>query len=168
MQPLVITLVGRDRPGIVETISAIALNNQGNWQASSLSRMAGQFAGIIEVMLPENAYDKFSAQLHAIPELTVHIEKGNEQTLADLSQRLTLTVVGNDRPGIVAKLTKLMNQHGVNVLQMESGCESAPNWGSPLFRVQFQLSLPETLEKDTLIDELESIADDLTVDVETD
>ena len=57
MKTLVLTVIGDDRPGLVSALSA-RLNAQGAlWQRSQMSRLAGKFAGIVEVVVPAGKVD---------------------------------------------------------------------------------------------------------------
>ena len=49
---LVISFVGDDRPGIVQTLSSIVNDHNGNWLESRMSRLAGKFAGVARIELP--------------------------------------------------------------------------------------------------------------------
>ncbi|MBL8502453.1 MAG: glycine cleavage system protein R, partial [Rhodocyclaceae bacterium] len=46
---LVLTVIGDDRPGLVGELSAAISSHQGNWLESSMSHLAGKFAGIVKV-----------------------------------------------------------------------------------------------------------------------
>ena len=46
---LVLTIIGEDRPGIVESLAEIISDYSGNWLESSMSQLAGKFAGILRV-----------------------------------------------------------------------------------------------------------------------
>ena len=53
---LVVTVIGPDRPGIVSLLSDRAQRFGANWAASRLSRLAGEFAGMVHFEVPrENA-----------------------------------------------------------------------------------------------------------------
>ena len=53
---LVVTVMGPDRPGIVRLLSDRAQRFGANWAASRLSRLAGEFAGMVHFEVPrENA-----------------------------------------------------------------------------------------------------------------
>ena len=41
---LVLTIIGEDRPGIVESLAEIISDHSGNWLESSMSQLAGKFA----------------------------------------------------------------------------------------------------------------------------
>ena len=51
---IVLTLIGPDRPGLVELLAQTVSAHEGNWLESRMSRLAGQFAGILHVEVPEN------------------------------------------------------------------------------------------------------------------
>ncbi|MCP3865993.1 MAG: glycine cleavage system protein R, partial [Aestuariibacter sp.] len=49
MKPVIITVIGKDRPGLVDAVAKKVYQFGGNWQGSSFAHMAGQFAGFVEV-----------------------------------------------------------------------------------------------------------------------
>ena len=42
---LVVTVIGNDRPGIVERLSDVVLAAEANWEESRMARLAGKFEG---------------------------------------------------------------------------------------------------------------------------
>ena len=50
---LVLTVIGDDKPGLVEALSQAIANNSGNWLESSMSHLAGKFAGILRVSVAD-------------------------------------------------------------------------------------------------------------------
>ena len=52
METLVLTVIGDDRPGLVSALSACLSGHEAVWQRSQMSRLAGKFAGIVEVVVP--------------------------------------------------------------------------------------------------------------------
>ena len=55
---LVLTAIGEDKPGLVESLVRIISDNSGNWLESSMSQLAGKFAGILRVSVNDNNADK--------------------------------------------------------------------------------------------------------------
>src|SRR2546429_5453896 len=49
---LVMTVIGRDKPGLVDSLAGIVAEHGGNWLESRMSRLGGQFAGILRVQVP--------------------------------------------------------------------------------------------------------------------
>lgn len=166
MKQLVLTLIGPDRPGLVEQVSSTILQHNGNWLASNLSHLCGHFAGILQVEVPEEHLQGLKLELHNIDELEVKIEAGNE-VLNDRSNQLNFVITGNDRPGIVQELSNVIRHKGASIIHFTSKQQSAPNWGVPLFNAVATVELPQGLHKDDVISALESITADLMVDVET-
>ena len=54
---LVLTVIGDDKPGLVEALSQAIANNSGNWLESSMSHLAGKFAGILRVSVADAEAD---------------------------------------------------------------------------------------------------------------
>ena len=46
---LVLTIIGDDRPGIVEQLAEEVLDAGANWEESRMARLAGKFAGLLRV-----------------------------------------------------------------------------------------------------------------------
>ncbi len=166
MNQLVITIVGADRPGIVESLAAVVADHDGNWLSSSLSNLAGQFAGIIEVSVSDEQRDTLAAAMGELPGLHVHSVVGDEPTEVGELPMAELEVVGVDHPGIVKRLTEVLKEGGVNLLQFASWTEPAPNSGEELFRAVAEFELPETVDMEALKVKLEALAEDLAVDIE--
>src|SRR5262245_32581902 len=66
---LVLTVLGEDRPGLVESLASIIAAHDGNWLESRMAQLAGQFAGILRASVPDaNA----TALMHALQGLSGH------------------------------------------------------------------------------------------------
>ena len=166
MSQLVITIVGDDRTGIVESLSSLVIEHGGNWLSSSMSNLAGQFAGIIEISVEADRRDALAEAIGALPGLQVHsvvagdVEESGKYPLAELE------AVGIDQPGIVHRLTTVLKNAGVSVLEFASWTEPAPNSGDELFRMAADFELTPSVDLETLKAELEAVAEDLAVDIE--
>ena len=162
MKNLVITFIGSDRPGLVEKLSNIVTQHQGNWQTSSLHHLSGFFAGIFEVAVVDEHCDAMSQALKSIEGLTVTIEQASPAEAQDTAIVLELTA--NDRAGIVQEVSSVIHQQGGNLLKLVSRQDNAPHSGQLMFKAKAQVAVPSE-EVDQLITALESIADDLMVDI---
>lgn len=165
MKHLVITVVGKDRPGLVETLSDTVYQNHGNWLASSLSKLAGQFAGILQIEVATQYVPLLSQALANIADLQIHIVEDDSKVVPTTTLH-HLIVTGNDRLGIVKEVTGKLTELGVNINKLKTDTQSAPNWGYPIFTAEFQLELPAELQLDVVQDELEKLADDLNIDLD--
>ena len=102
MNHLVITVFAQDKAGQVERIAQCIAEHGGNWLESRMSRMAGQFAGILRVGVPAEAHDELVDALQRLGKEGIRVliaESGIEQSCT--WKPIAMELVGNDRPGIV-------------------------------------------------------------------
>lgn len=166
---LVLTLIGEDRPGLVESLALAIANNSGNWLDSSMSKMAGKFAGILRIRIAEESIPALEKDLQALSgRLKINLERTVAESDQLEMQALNLKLVGNDRPGIVREISRVLASHGINVEKFTSQCAPAPMSSEPLFTAIAELRIPGSLKIDTLQEELEKLADDLIVDIAID
>ena len=166
---LVVTVIGNDRPGIVERLSDLVLAAGANWEESRMARLAGKFAGILRISVDAADADTLAAGLRALTTegLTVVVE-GSGEPPTETFHTVRLELVGNDHPGIIRDISKVLAQHQVNIEELETGVSGAPMTGEQLFRARVQLRLPAAVTTDWLRSRLESLASELMVDVTLD
>ncbi len=168
---LVLTVIARDKPGIVEALSQAVSDHGANWLGSRMARLAGEFAGIVEVSVPDTQASKLALALRGLESegLRIQIEQSSAPESAAAGTRtLQLELVGNDRPGIVREIAQALARRGVNVDELSTGCESAPMSGEAFFRTTARLEVPADVTLESLGTELEKIASDLMVDLSLD
>ena len=131
-----------------------------------MSRLAGEFAGILRVSVPAAHADALSEGLEGLRSegLRVVVERGFEDA-AEEGHVILLELIGSDRPGIVHKISEALAARGVNVDELNTECEGAPWSGGTLFKAMARLRAPRALDLDQLRESLEAIAGDLMVDI---
>ncbi len=167
MQHLVLTIIGKDKTGLVKQLSDVFLQHDANWQASNLSYLRGFFAGVIEVSVSPEHYQNLANDLRTIKGLELSIHSCSELE-EQPRQELELVITGNDRKGIVQELSSVISHKGANIIKFVSTHQTAPNWGGELFHAVAKIGLPTGLSADSIVDALEQIATDIVVDVELD
>ncbi|WP_397455561.1 glycine cleavage system protein R [Pseudomonas versuta] len=167
MNHLVITVFAPDKAGQVERIAQCISEHGGNWLESRMSRMAGQFAGILRVGVPAEAHDELIAALHGLAPDGIRVliaESGIEQSCT--WKPIAMDLVGNDRPGIVRDITRVLTEQGVNLERLVTDVRPAPMSNEPLFHAEAILAVPLTLSLEVLQARLETLADELMVELE--
>lgn len=166
METLVLTVLGDDRPGLVSTLSA-GLTAQGAlWQRSQMSRLAGKFAGIVEVVVPAGKVDDVMAELEGLAAQGLAVSVARTSTpLARPTHRLSLELVGADRPGIVAEISALLSARQISIEELTTSVADAPMAGGTLFEARAVLAAPTSADEAELRAALEELADELMVDV---
>jgi glycine cleavage system regulatory protein len=162
MTSLILTVVGPDRPGLVRALSEAVAARGGSWLESRMARLAGQFAGIVLVEAPESLRD----DLRALESHGLRIVIQNGEAAAAVGERLTLEVVGNDRPGIVRDVTSVVAANGVNIEELTTGVLSGSFSGETLFKVTASLRAPNTAAVDAMREGLERLGNELMVDIQ--
>jgi glycine cleavage system regulatory protein len=180
---LILTVIGPDKPGLVESIADVVARHGANWLESRMAHLAGQFAGILRVEVDAQQRDHLTSALEKLaklqletvicpayggPDSEVEQAAGGHVAGAPASTReaVCLELVGQDHPGIVRDVTKVLAQSGVNVEELHTERSSAPGTGQLLFRATARLHLPEGLTEEKLRQALEQVAADLMVDLQ--
>ena len=168
---LVMTVIGADRPGLVQMVAARVADHGGNWLESRMCRLGGQFAGILRVEAPAERRDELVNALRTLDvdglRVIIHAE-GGPSTGAAMTAKgslATLELVGMDRPGILRSVSGVLATHGVNVEELSSERVNAPMDGGVLFQARATVFVPVDVKLSTVRSDLEKIAADLMVDL---
>ncbi|MEZ4649652.1 MAG: ACT domain-containing protein [Candidatus Eisenbacteria bacterium] len=164
---LILTVIADDRPGLVDTLSRTIAEHDGSWLESRMSRLAGKFAGVLRIEVASERSDALEAALHALSSEGFHLqlERSPDPGAVEAPRELILEVVGHDRPGIVAALSRTLAVHRVNVESLETERKNAAMSGESLFQAKARIHMPADLDEEQLRRALEAIAGDLMVDL---
>ncbi|WP_428306943.1 glycine cleavage system protein R [Lacipirellula sp.] len=164
---LVLTILGPDRPGLVESIARLVAEHQGNWLESRMAHLAGQFAGILRVEVEADSADSLSQALAGLAKSGLETVIHPDPAIAIIADRplVALDLLGQDRPGIVRQISGVLAALGVNVEELNTECRAAAETGQPLFHAAAQLRLPPDVSEADLRVALENVAADLMVEV---
>lgn len=164
----IVTFIGDDRPGLVEQLSSAIERCGGNWHESRLSQLGGKFAGLLLVSLPAEAAESLRQTLKGLASsgISVRVTPAAGVNSSGEGRRVTLAVLGPDRPGIVREISRALAAEQVNVIEMESEVSSAPMSGEPLFRADIVAEIPLSASLEALADALDVIAEAMTLDID--
>lgn len=166
---LVMTIIGADRPGLVQRVAAQVADHGGNWLESRMCHLGGQFAGILRIEVPaakaaalvQALRDLEAAGLHTL----LHTESGAVVAPA-AGRSATLELVGQDRPGILRAVAAVLATHGLNVEDLASERVSVPMGGGTLFQARIRVAVPAGASLAAVRADLEKIAAELMVDLQ--
>ena len=71
---LVLTVIGDDRPGLVESLSTAVADHGGSWQESHMAHLAGKFAGILRAEVPQEQAASLEAALRQLASAGLHVK----------------------------------------------------------------------------------------------
>jgi glycine cleavage system regulatory protein len=168
MATLVLTVVGDDRPGLVDALSGVIAAHDGNWEQSRMAHLAQKFAGILLVQVPDARMADLTTALEALQAdglLHMRVETGGEPP-PPAPRRLSLALVGQDHPGIVHDIAHVLAERAIGIEELETETRSAAQSGGTLFHARAVLRVPADVSLDDLEATLEALANELMVDVE--
>ncbi len=167
MASLILTLVGPDRPGLVSALSEKVARFGGSWLESQMGRLAGQFAGIVLIVVPDDEADAFANELQALERDDLHltVQRTGADGAAWSGQVLRLDLVGHDRPGIVRDITRVLAERKVNILELTTKVTSGSFSAEQMFHAAARLQLPDSLAADELKAVLEDLGNELMIDI---
>jgi glycine cleavage system regulatory protein len=165
---LVLTLLGPDRPGLVEAVAQAIVASGGNWVESRMARLAGQFAGVLRVELPSAAaVDQLRAALARLETqgLRLVLQPSDRAPAVEPQQVMELELLGLDRPGLVREVSRLLAAQNINVEELVTDRSSAPMSGEMMFRARARLAVPAGVDVASVRASLERLAGDLMVEI---
>jgi len=166
---LVLTVIGRDRPGLVNAVSEAIATAGGNWLDSRMASLGGQFAGMLLVAVAPERSGDLIASLRGLEAQGLSLAIATSDTQERVSGRtLNLDLIGLDRPGIVRDLSGVVAGHGVSITEFESEQVSGSFSGEAMFKARVRLTLPDDLDIEVLRRSIEAIAHELMVDFSLD
>src|SRR4051812_47216669 len=171
----IITAVGPDRPGLVGDLTGHLHAAGANLLDSRMVNLRGQFALVLLMDCPSDATgEQLAASLPDIARglgLSLDVTRQPSADAVDASRPVAgvpfrLKTYSMDQPGIVHRVSHLLQSHGVNIEELETKQESAAFAGGLLFLMEMRLTVPPGVAVRKLRGELEALCDSLNCDVD--
>ena len=170
MKELVITAVGPDRPGLIGKLTAPLYEAGANVADSRMVNLRGQFAIILLAEVPDPQSDALPARLRGIADglgLTLTFTgKTDEPRAATVGVPFRVRTFAMDQPGLVHRITDLLQRHGVNVEELTTRSQPRAQTGAPLFSMELSITVPPGVSIRSVRGELERLCDELNCDLE--
>jgi glycine cleavage system transcriptional repressor len=165
---MVLTAVGRDRPGIVEEFTKLILHYDGNIEASRMVRLGGDFAMLVFVSAPEDRVfelRKAVDDLHYTKfDVLTRLSEIDDEDEDPVELRCTIIVLGADHMGIINQVAQYLSEQGINLESMHTEVSAAPMSGTPLFTMSADVVIPPQLAVEDLREAMEFIGEEMGVD----
>jgi glycine cleavage system regulatory protein len=173
---LILTVIGRDHPGIIDELSSVIIDNGGNWLESRMCNLAGQFAGVLLVECPLDKHESLHTALDNLENNGLKIQVATGSDVGDMDSggdqfkqvHIELEITGPDHPGIVHDISHFLAGRNVNIVEMESHCEEGAMSGGYVFHSKITANIPDLQELGDVEDALDDLAGELNVDITLD
>jgi len=164
---MILSVVGSDRPGLTQALASAVFTAGGNWLESHLSQLGGLYVGSVLVELDESGVEALREAVQAVDAQGLEVRLAPAVDPADgaSGEALAFSLVGQDQPGIVNRVTAILTRLSVNIEAFKTRVEAEPHSGAPLFHLDARLRLPSTLKAADVQAALEEISAEVMVDV---
>jgi len=121
-----LSLIGKDRPGIVAKLSAGLCKNGCNLGDSSMARLGNNFVIMLAVQFDgsQDALGNIVAPLAGVMDLKQSIMKIEEGT-HDIEPDVRINIFSEERMGIIEDVTGTLTESGLNILSLESNLDKS-------------------------------------------
>lgn len=164
---LVISALGKDRPGIVKSLSKKILDEGCNITDSRMTVLGGEFAILL---LVEGQWNTLAKLENALPELeheldlTIIGKRTQKRSPSSNQLPYMVEVVAMDHPGIVNHLAEFFSERNINIEDLITTSYAAAHTGTPMFAVHMSVGIPGDIHLAGLRDEFMDYCDALNLD----
>jgi len=164
---LVISALGKDRPGIVNQISKAIVEAGCNIEDSRMTVLGGEFALILLVSGQWNEVAKLETQIRTLEkklELMISMKATEPRAVKDRMVPYTVDVVSMDHPGIVQNVAAFFSTRDINIEDLSTWTYAAAHTGTPMFSMNMTISIPASQNIGQLRDEFTRFCDEMNLD----
>ena len=165
---LVLTLIGHDKIGIVDSVTNLVMRSNGNIGASRMARLGGEFAMLLLIETPADRFECLRKDLISLREegYIVNIVETEQDDAKKYTGWLPcqIEMTGADHEGVVHLITRYLAEHSINIESLETSVMKAPMSGTPLFAIKAVVVIPPGFTLPRLEQGLKKVGDELNMD----
>ena len=171
MPHVAVTALGADQPGIVAAVTGVLMRHGGNLEDTAMTNLGGHFAMMLVVDVPgdESAEVLEKALVEEVGDLglTVAVRPVADESPApvEASTAWAMSLYGADRPGIVHRVTRLLADHGANIVDLSTRVLGTGVGAEHTYVLLLELTMPPGADADKLDAELQTLGEELGVEI---
>lgn len=160
MIELVLTIIGRDRAGVVASLADVVRFHDGNWKRSELAEIAGTFAGVVVVEVGDDRVDELLANLLILRDQGLHVTAQQVEGPTEVpdAEEVRLRLTGDDRPGVIHEISTVISDLGVSISRLGTVTDLPGEADSGRFEITARLTVPIGTDVDAVLDSLAELA----------
>ncbi|HKZ17203.1 MAG TPA: ACT domain-containing protein [Geobacteraceae bacterium] len=165
-----VTIIGKDRPGIVAGAAEVLFQFGCNIEDSSCTILGGEFAMIL-IVSHEKPFSKAKLleDFRSFGEkmsLSVFVRTLSSDEVhyhAPVGELCMVSVYGSDRPGIVLRVTKELAERNININDLNTKLVGTSE--QPVYVMMLEAVLPDGVEIEEVEKMLEKLKKELNVEI---
>jgi glycine cleavage system regulatory protein len=160
MIELVLTIIGRDRAGVVASLADVVRFHDGSWKRSELAEIAGTFAGVVVVEVGDDRVDELLTNLLVLRDQGLHVtaQQVEQPTVAPDADEVRLRLTGDDRPGVVHVFSTAISELGISISRLGTVTDLPGKDGGRRFEITARLTVPVATDLDAVLDSIGELA----------
>lgn len=171
MQKIIISVIGKDRPGIIAAVAQVLLEHDGNIENVSQASLQSYFSGIFIAAMPpalhpDDLKAAFTARLGPMG-LLVHLQALGEPDPAlppaGAAEPFVITTRGPDRKGLVAEISATLAGHGINITNLQAVFKGGDDPDANI--MIYEVDVPRKCDHEALFADIRSRAGALDLQV---
>ncbi len=170
MKKVIISVVGRDRPGIIASVARFLFDRGCNVENVSQTILQAQFSGIFIASIPADATaDELEVSLaDAIAHMGLFghvrdLSSVTEDPVFTDAEPFIISTKGPDQKGLVARVTEVIAAHGVNVTNLQAVFKGGDDPDRNI--MIYEVDIPLTVDRGALQTDLRAKAAELSLDI---
>ncbi len=169
-QEMVLTVIARDRPGLIKALSETVNSHAGNWIDSSMARLGGEFAGIVRISVPNDSASALESALGALGDagiwVTIRRDDPDQLQARAHGRHMRISLTGVDHPGIIHEVSTALAALDISIDELSTHIFTGSMSGEAMFEADADVILPAGLDEALVRDTLEDLANDLVVELQ--
>lgn len=159
------TITGPDSLGIIKSLAEATRGFGGEWLTSKVMKLDGQFTALMKVSIEASQEQQLKDGLSSkFPDLSFkHSEVRSPSQ--EPTKIINLEIDCIDRPGLTKDITNILSNLDLTVENMEFNRVHVSSIGEAVFSAKLALAVPENTSSETLAEEIESLSEDVRVNV---
>jgi glycine cleavage system transcriptional repressor len=169
-QYIVLSALGPDRPGLVAEVTSFITERGGNIEDSRMAVLGAEFGILVLVSGTGDEMARIALDAKALEErtglgvITRPTRSPGEHRRA-LTVPCAVTAEALDHEGFVRAISTALHRVGVNIVSLETTAYNAPVTGSPLFRLEAQVDVPQGVTIAKVREAMADVAERQNIDI---
>ncbi len=169
MSHFALTIIGRDRPGIVSEVTGILYQLGCNIADSSCSILGGQFSMILIISHPQLDDQKSlnaafaPLEQHGLSVFLRTLKPGGEEHPDLQGEICMISVYGADKPGIVYRVARELGQKQINITDLNTKLIGGKD--TPVYVMMIEAILNPGVEVEDVEEWMAGLKDEMKVDI---
>ena len=169
MKKMVISVLGKDRPGIIAAVTRILFEQECNIENVSQTILQNEFSGIFIVAVPgglsettlhQRLNEKLEPMGLHVYEKPLSVADGTDCVACE---PFVVTTKGPDQKGLVAAITAIMADHQVNVTNLQAVFKGGDDPNANI--MIYEVDIPDHIDQQALRQALREKARALSLEI---